>query len=189
MADPLAVSCEDCLAATNTPCVSAYLPEAGVHESRQRLADLRALTHGTCALCGQFMVYGTVLNQPPDAWHPDPTDAAACPPLPDPTVDWNGYADAVNAGLSPGHPGVEHFVHASRDPEGHPCGHEDRTPGCGGCDPGAIEYVKDDGDPTWRKVTPAVCPECTAGKCGNCTTITLDPVLDDFTPCTCTHPT
>lgn len=168
MADPLSVSCEDCLAATNTPCVSAYLPEAGVHESRHRLADLRALTHGTCALCGRFMVYGTVLNTPADAWHPDPTDAAACPPLPDPTVDWNGYADAVNAGLSPGHPGAEHFVQAGFPQDAVPDGVPVLT--------GAMIPVS------------AVCPECAAGKCPNCTTITLDPVLDDFTPCTCTHP-
>src|SRR6478735_7781545 len=26
-------------------------------------------------------------------------------------------------------------------PEGHPCGHSERTPGCGGCDPGAVEFV------------------------------------------------
>lgn len=39
-------------------------------------------------------------------------------------------------------------------PEVHPCGHGERTPGCGGCDPGAIDFViTDDGvrrplDPT-----------------------------------------
>ena len=32
----------------------------------------------------------------------------------------------------------------------HPCGHGKRTKGCGGCDPGAIEFVKDDGGP-WRR--------------------------------------
>lgn len=37
-------------------------------------------------------------------------------------------------------------------PEPYPCGHTDRTAGCGGCDPGAIEFVRDDGG-EWRPVT------------------------------------
>lgn len=32
-----------------------------------------------------------------------------------------------------------------------PCGHFERVMGCGGCDPGAIEFVKDDDGP-WQKV-------------------------------------
>lgn len=35
----------------------------------------------------------------------------------------------------------------------YPCGHHTRTPGCGGCDPGAVEYVRDDGGP-WRRTEP-----------------------------------
>jgi len=34
---------------------------------------------------------------------------------------------------------------------GHPCGHASAQRGCGGCDPGAVEYVRDDGGP-WRKI-------------------------------------
>ena len=34
----------------------------------------------------------------------------------------------------------------------HPCGHVDTVRGCGGCDRGAIEYVRDDHDGVWRSV-------------------------------------
>lgn len=33
-----------------------------------------------------------------------------------------------------------------------PCGHSRLTRGCGGCDPSAIEFVRDDGDAEWRSV-------------------------------------
>lgn len=51
-------------------------------------------------------------------------------------------------------------------PVGFDCGHLERTLGCGGCDPGAIEFVKDDDGP-WRRVGTAVLgetPECN-GRC------------------------
>jgi hypothetical protein len=32
-----------------------------------------------------------------------------------------------------------------------------------------------------------MCPECRAGKCVNCTTVTLDPDKDEMGPCGCTH--
>lgn len=35
--------------------------------------------------------------------------------------------------------------------EPHPCGHTRRVWGCGGCDPGAIEYVREDGDTEWQE--------------------------------------
>lgn len=35
-----------------------------------------------------------------------------------------------------------------------PCGHIRLTDGCGGCDPDAIEFVRDDGG-EWRKATEA----------------------------------
>jgi hypothetical protein len=38
---------------------------------------------------------------------------------------------------------------ACRCPEPYPCGHNTAQRGCGGCDPGAIEWVKDDDGP-WR---------------------------------------
>lgn len=104
---PLDVKCAECEAPPGTPCRTSY--EDQTHQERQRLADLRSLDQGTCALCGQFMVKGSVLGSPVDAWHPDGTDAAACPNLPDPAEDWNGYALAVNLGATPGRPGLEHF--------------------------------------------------------------------------------
>lgn len=35
----------------------------------------------------------------------------------------------------------------------HPCGHLEVRPGCGGCDPGAIEWVIEDGSVVWRRVS------------------------------------
>lgn len=37
------------------------------------------------------------------------------------------------------------------DVERHPCGHADRHAGCGGCDPAAIGFVREDGG-EWKKV-------------------------------------
>ena len=36
-----------------------------------------------------------------------------------------------------------------------------------------------------RRVTMSVCPECLAGKCGNCTDLALDPETDDLVQCSC----
>lgn len=112
--DPLTVTCGDCMAPAGVAC-RVMSEHYTVHASRTRSAELRAVTHGTCDLCGAAMVHGTV-NGVTDAWHPDPDDAAACPPIPDPTTDPGGFALAINLGLTPGHPGAEHF-HAAYDPE------------------------------------------------------------------------
>lgn len=117
MADPLTVPCPDCGVPTGVECQTSIDYLTGAHADRRRTADLRALEHGTCALCGQPMVRGTVEGSPADAWHPDETDAAACPPIPDPRTDWNGYAEAVNAAALHGHPGLEHFTPACDHPE------------------------------------------------------------------------
>lgn len=115
MADPLTVPCPDCAVPAGTGCAFSNPTLAGgdepaVHAERQRVADLRAVEHGTCDLCAQPMVRGAIAGAPTDAWHPDPTDAAACPPIPDPGADPAGWATAINLGLQPGHPGPEHFV-------------------------------------------------------------------------------
>ena len=47
------------------------------------------------------------------------------------------------------------FAQRVTPPEAHPCGHADRVRGCGGCDPGAIEFVRDDGGPWTRIIPPA----------------------------------
>lgn len=108
MADALDVTCPDCAVPPGTPCATSVGALDGeTHAERRRVAYLRSLEQGTCALCGRFMVRGT---DPVQAWHPDPADAAACPSLPDPRTDWNAYAEALNSGLQPGHPGIEHFV-------------------------------------------------------------------------------
>lgn len=44
--------------------------------------------------------------------------------------------------------------HAPAVDEPFPCGHEMRTRGCGGCDPGAIDFVIEEGG-TWRPFDPA----------------------------------
>lgn len=102
----LTVACSDCLAPAGTPCRGNH---DRPHLERRRLADLRALEQGTCGLCGRWMVRGTVLDAPVDAWHPVDADAAACPVFPDARTDWIKYAAMVNLGMTPGHPGVEHF--------------------------------------------------------------------------------
>lgn len=106
MPNPQMVGCPDCAAPPGEDCTTTYDDH---HPGRVRAAELRAVTHGTCALCGHPMVAGTV-GGVFDAWHPDPQDAAACPVLPDPTRQWNEYATALNLGLSAGHPGIEHFT-------------------------------------------------------------------------------
>lgn len=103
----LTVPCSECHAPPGTPCRSNY--DGTTHGERLQLADLRSLDQGTCGLCGRWMVRGTVLDAPLDAWHPVPDDAADCPVLPDPATDWTGYAAAINLGQAPGHPGLEYF--------------------------------------------------------------------------------
>lgn len=107
MADPLDVTCPDCGAPPGSDC---GLCDYGYdyHADRLHTAELQALTHGTCGLCGQPMVSGTVAGVL-DAWHPDPESAAVCPAMPDPKQDWNAYAMAINLGARAGHPGLEHF--------------------------------------------------------------------------------
>jgi hypothetical protein len=107
--DPITVGCPDCAVPAGRQCSSALNQS---HAGRQRLADLRALEQGLCALCGQWMVRGSVEGSPADAWHPDPDHAAACPPMPDPAKDWPAYAAAINLGQIAGHPGIEHFLAA-----------------------------------------------------------------------------
>lgn len=48
------------------------------------------------------------------------------------------------------------IVERRKNDETHPCGHERRTRGCGGCDPGAVEFVIDDAQPyVLRRVCPS----------------------------------
>lgn len=112
--DPLTVACPDCQAPTGVPCRMAAAggdtARPDHHATRTDAARLYAVEHGTCALCGSQMVRAV---DPDDAWHPDPADAAACPVMP-PVEDWPAYSTAVNLGLSPGHPGPEHFRPAER---------------------------------------------------------------------------
>lgn len=105
------VQCPDCMAPVNVSCGDQP------HADRIRAADLQALEHGRCALCGAPMVRGTVEGAPVDAWHPDEITAAACPRIPDPKDDWEGYATVTNLGLTPGHPGAENFVPAGEQHE------------------------------------------------------------------------
>jgi hypothetical protein len=104
------VPCPDCMAPADVPCrVQAGYP---YHAARVDAAHLNAAERGTCALCSRPMVRMTRPDGTLDAFHPDPTDADACPQLPDPALNWNAYATAVNLGQSPGRPGIEHFIPA-----------------------------------------------------------------------------
>lgn len=170
-ANPLDVACPDCAVPAGTPCAFSGGYE-GVHADRQRTADLHALEQGTCALCGQFMVRGSVEGAPPDAWHPDPADAAACPPIPSPEDNYEAWATAVNLGLTPGHPGIEQFVpvHDVPDLTGPARG---RRP-----DRAATLVIP---------IAPGapICPECAAGKHDNCDGTAWDTDADQSTRCAC----
>lgn len=48
---------------------------------------------------------------------------------------------------------VDHLRALLDDDEGYPCGHATTQRGCGGCDPGAVEWVRDDDGP-WRRPDP-----------------------------------
>ena len=104
--DPLRYRCEECLAPPGEFCRTTYDTP---HDGRVRAAQLRTLEQGTCTDCGRWMVRGSVLDAPVDAWHPEPDAAAACPAFPHPHQNWEQYAAMVNLGLTPGHPGVEKF--------------------------------------------------------------------------------
>lgn len=191
MADPLSVPCPDCAVPAGVPCATSIDYLDGAHAERQRVADLQALDRGTCALCGRFMVRGSVEGSPVDAWHPDETAAAACPPMPDPRTDWNAYAEAINAGVQAGHPGAEHFR-----PSPSPAPLDDGTdrtarltdddlPGqwslsdFTGGDPNEQSYAQRVRD------SRTVCPECRAGKHPNCDGTAWDVEADGPTVCTC----
>ena len=75
-----ALPCPACLAPAGVSCGEQP------HTDRIIAAQAQALTRGRCALCGQPMVHGSLDGAPTDAWHPDPTDAAACPRIPDPAT-------------------------------------------------------------------------------------------------------
>jgi hypothetical protein len=108
---PLDVGCPDCTAGPGVPCHISNPDLGAEHAARRDTARLRAVEHGTCSRCGQWMVRGVQdENGPLTAWHPDTAAAALCPPMADATTDWNTYAAQINAGLSPGHPGLECFT-------------------------------------------------------------------------------
>lgn len=107
-ADVLTVPCTDCLAVVGIECYSSI----GTHASRRYAAARQHLERGTCALCGRWLVRGSVDGGPVEVWHPVTSHAAVCPPMPDPAQDWNGYALALQSGTRPGHPGAKHFVAA-----------------------------------------------------------------------------
>lgn len=159
MADPdsLTVACPDCFAPPGQECRTSNPRTASTHADRHRAAQLRAVDHGTCALCGNPMVRGTptvtTTGAPIEAWHPNPEHADTCPPMPDPAEDWNAYAAAVQAGLAPGRPGLQHFIPA-----------------------GAV-----------MAPPLPVCPECATGKHQNCLGQALDHTTDTIAACNCDH--
>lgn len=197
MADPLTVACPDCAVPADTGCRFSdadWQRSDGLavfHAERRRIADLRALEHGTCALCGQPMVRGSVEGAPVDAWHHQEADAAACPAFPSPQEDWNGYATLVNLGLSPGHPGVEHFVPTPETPDallGVVTPPETDSAGVPLADqpPGTWDRADyEGGDPDTGPIP--VCPECRNGKHPNCDGTAWDVDADAPTSCRCSH--
>lgn len=107
--DSTAVACSDCHAPAGAPCIG------DTHAVRVDTAQIRAtLVEGICTYphpggpCGRRLVT-YVLHGTLTAVHPDPVDAAACPPLADPLLDQPTWAMQVNLGMEPGRPGPEHF--------------------------------------------------------------------------------
>lgn len=171
---PIDVACIDCTAPPGTPCyTSGHIGGQVTHAARKDAARLRSVEHGTCGLCGAWMVRGHQdTGGPLDAWHPRPEDAARCPQLPDPARDWNAYAAVIQTGVSPGHPGLEHF----RVPCTHP---RVPDPATWGADCGA--YFCED---CHTAVGRPLCPECVSGKHPNCVGQALDD-HDVLVPCAC----
>lgn len=205
--DPaLAVACPSCKAPAKTPCYGSM----GTHADRPEAATLYAVERGSCALCRGFLVRGV---RPPgtdvEVWHPNPEDAAVCPPMPDPKTDWESYAAAINRGAEPGKPGPDAFVPA--DAIEHVAQidfNEVAYPPVYGRAAEVAASLVDAGygtpdevarglaDALTRPVTEPLatsgprdvwCPECVAGKCPNCDGRALDPVTDQITDCTCPH--
>ena len=104
--DPLTVDCPDCAVAPGRDCTIRPGAATPWHRSRYDRARHAAAVPGTCLLCGRTLHR---LTDPDDAVHIDPTDAAACPPIPNPFVDYDGWATATNLGLAAGHPGIENW--------------------------------------------------------------------------------
>jgi hypothetical protein len=95
--DPLTVACPDCTVPAGTLCTIRPGAATTWHRTRMDAARHAAAAPGTCGLCHQPL------------HRLDPTDAAACPPIPDPLTDPQGWAMATNLGYSTGHPGIEHW--------------------------------------------------------------------------------
>lgn len=163
--NPLDVTCPSCHAGPGTPCNVRSAP-GDHHADRTTAAQATQLTHGTCRLCGQPLVYGTLGDHTDTAWHPDPADAAACPPMPDPTTSWDAYARALQSGVRPGEPGTDNFIPHDAAEQGHPALLGTLTLTAGGPP-----------DP--------VCPECRAGKHTNCDGTAWDQAADAPTTCAC----
>jgi hypothetical protein len=72
-------------------------------------------------------------------------------PEPAPATPETPHAPAGDAGSVSGQSGTGEALGGAQGGEAHPCGHIERQRGCGGCDPGAVEFVKDDDGP-WRRV-------------------------------------
>lgn len=116
--DPLTVDCPDCLAKTGHACYISEVYDGGSHATRHQVAVYAALERGTCGLCGHVLVRGSLPNDDATVvYHPVEADRTTCPPMPDPSTDWNAYAKLLNAGVKPGYPGVEHFIPTTTIPD------------------------------------------------------------------------
>lgn len=178
-------ACPSCMAPTGTPCTGSY----GIHADRIDHHRLQTqLEHGTCALCGQPMVRGVrVPGGPVTAWHPAPEDQA-CPDLPDAETDWNAYAVAINLGLAPGVPDPSAFIPADLLAAAETLVDSGAAPNLQAA-AAALQAALDapvEQPPVWPPdPTSWPCPECVAGKHGNCVGQGLHPVTDQLGPCAC----
>lgn len=151
--DPLTVPCPSCLAPAATDTTAGVPCD---HTDRVPAARVAAAVEGVCGLCGDRLVR---LTHPDEAVHP--TENPTCPPMPDPTTDWNGYAAALNAGVRLGYPGIENFVPAPEAPSAAHAAASAGATSLGGL---------------------PLCPECAQGKVLNCAQQALND-LDGLVPC------
>jgi hypothetical protein len=131
-----------------------------VHAARRDAARIRTATHGTCLLCGRLMLQ---MVDPEETRHAEADDTGPippCPPLPTdlPTGQVVEYMPA----------GVDMFVAADVQPD--PPEDQPNPP-----------------PPTTYDPLPPICPECLAGKCGNCDGQAWDDATDEPAPCACTE--
>lgn len=129
-----------------------------VHAARRDAARLRTAVHGTCTRCGRLMLQ---MVDPDETRHAEADDQGPIPPCPPLPLD-DGPSRWVERVPS----GATEFIRADVQPD---------PPADQPNPPPPVAY-----DPL-----PPICPECLAGKCGNCNGQAWDHDADEPADCEC----